>query len=39
MLIEYRLDFQASGLTITQRIDMDGAGSARKVRARHSTYR
>ena len=25
MVIEYRLDFQASGLTITQRIDMDGA--------------
>ncbi len=30
MLIEYRLEFQASGLTITQRIDMDGSAPPAK---------
>lgn len=31
MLIEYRLEFQASGLTITQRIDMDGSAPPAKT--------
>jgi hypothetical protein len=31
MLIEYRLEFLASGLTITQRIDMDGSAPPAKT--------